>query len=306
MANIFSLFGTIFIDNEKANKSIDETTNKAKKSSTSFAENLGNVVKSGAKVATAVAGATTAAIAGLTAMANQTAATADEIDKGSIRMGISTDYYQQLKYAAGQCGVEMTALEKAAKKLEGTDINMEDAMQQIMALSTAEERATKAGELFGDTVAYTLSPLIEQNTEDYEGLIQRTNELGIVMGEDSVKAGVLFGDTMSDIKQSLGGAFNSIMSSLIPVIQIVLDLIIKNMPTIQSMIKQISPILEELLQKLLPPMIELSKSLFPIIFNLINKLIPPITQILNSLLPVIIDLINMLLPPIVEIVELMG
>lgn len=49
MANIFSLFGEIFIDNEKANKSIDETTAKGKKSSTSFLENLGGVAKSAAK-----------------------------------------------------------------------------------------------------------------------------------------------------------------------------------------------------------------------------------------------------------------
>ncbi|MDR1001676.1 MAG: hypothetical protein LBL82_00175 [Oscillospiraceae bacterium] len=34
MANIFSLFGTIFIDNEKANKGIDETTKKGKEAAT--------------------------------------------------------------------------------------------------------------------------------------------------------------------------------------------------------------------------------------------------------------------------------
>ena len=181
MANIFSIFGQVFVDNEKANKAIEETTKKGKNSSKSFGESFADVSKKAIQIGTAVVGATTAIVGGLTAAANKSAGVADTIDKGSIRMGISTKAYQELSYAAGQCGVEMSALEKAAKKLEGTDLNMEDAMKQVMALSTAEERATKAAELFGDSVAYTLSPLIEQSTEDYDGLIQRANDLGLVM-----------------------------------------------------------------------------------------------------------------------------
>lgn len=304
MANIFSLYGSIFIDNEKANKSIDETTKKGKESSKSFTENLGSVVKTGAKIATAVVGASTAAVTGLTAMATQTANTADAIDKGSIRMGISTDFFQQLQYAAGQCGVEMATLEKAAKKLEGTDINMEDAMNQIMSLSTAEERATKASELFGDNIAYTLSPLIEQSTEDYDGLIQRANELGIVMSEDSVKAGVVFGDTMSDVKQALGGIFNSIMSEVIPILTTCLNIILDNMPLIQELFSQLAPIIGELLSGLLPPLMDLARALLPTIIQLINTLLPPIIQIIQAILPVIIKLVNLILPPIIQIVDM--
>ena len=304
MASIFSLYGSIFIDNEKANNAIDETTNKGKASEKSFASSVGSMVKSAAKVGTAIVTGTSAAVGGLVALSNKTASTADEIDKGSIRMGISTKYYQELKYAAGQCGVEITSLEKAAKKLEGTDLNMEDAMQQIMSLSTAEERATKAAELFGDNIAYTLSPLIEQNTEDYDGLIQRANDLGIVMSEDAVSAGVVFGDTMSDISQSLGGVFNTIMSALIPVIQEVLNLIIDNMPTIQGIFSTLAPILTQLLSSLLPPLMDLASSILPVIIQLINILLPFITQVIQEILPVIIDLLTMLLPPLMQIIQL--
>ena len=166
MASIFSLYGNIFVDNEKANKSIEDTTKKGKDSSKSFGESFADVSKKAMQIGTAVVGATTAIVGGLTAAANSTAKTADEIDKGSIRMGVSNKYFQELGYAAEQCGVEMTSLEKAAKKLEGTGLNMEDAMNQIMSLGTAEERATKAAELFGNNVAYTLSPLIEQSTDE--------------------------------------------------------------------------------------------------------------------------------------------
>lgn len=303
MANIFSLYGSIFIDNEKANKSIDETTEKGKKSSGSFIENFGKVTKKAMEIGTAIAGVTTAIVGGISKMVNSTATAADTIDKASIRMGIGTSYYQELSYAAGQCGVEMSALEKAAKKLEGTDINMEDAMNQIMSLGTAEERATKAAELFGDSVAYTLSPLIEQSTEDYDGLISRANELGLVMSEDAVQAGVVFGDTLADLKSAFGGIVNSLSSSLIPILTNVLNLVLDNLPTIQALFGQLAPIFSGLLELTLPPLMQLAESLLPIIIDLISVILPLFSEITESILPVIIQLLEMFLPPIIQIVD---
>lgn len=302
-ANIFSIFGQVFIDNEKANKSIEETTNKGKQSSKSFGESFADVSKKAVQIGTAVVGATTAIVGGLTAAANSTAAAADEVDKGSIRMGVSTKYFQELKYAAGQCGVEMTSLEKAAKKLEGTDLNMEDAMNQIMSLGTAEERAAKAGELFGDNIAYTLSPLIEQSAGDYDDLIQRANDLGLVMSEDAVDAGVVFGDTMSDVQQSLGAVGNRLMSAAIPLLQKVLDLIIDHMPEIQAMIDRLAPILINLLEMILPIFVEFAETLFPIIFDLIEQLMPTLGVIIEGLLPLFTDILKMILPPLIQIIQ---
>ena len=303
MANIFSIFGQIFIDNEKANKEIDKTTQKGKESSKSFGESFMDISKKAIKYGTAVVGATTAIIGGLTAAANGTAKVADEIDKGSIRMGVSTKAYQELKYAAGQCGVEMGTLEKAAKKLEGTDINMEDAMNQIMALGTAEERAAKASELFGDNIAYTLSPLIEQSTEDYDGLINRANELGLVMGEDSVKAGVTFGDTLSDLQQSFSAVKNNLMSAIIPILSQFMNIIIDNMPLINNMISTLAPLLMDLLNGILPVFTDFCHELLPIIFDLLQQLMPIITQIIQELLPIFTEILKMILPPLIQIIQ---
>ena len=303
MANIFSIFGQIFVDNEKANKAIDETTNKGKQSSKSFGESFMDVTKKAVKIGTAVVGTTTAIVTAVTAAANKTAQTADTIDKGSIRMGVSTKYYQELAYASGQCGVEMANLEKAAKKLEGTDLTMEDAMNQIMSYSDASERAKKASELFGNSIAYTLSPLIEQSTEDYNGLIDRANELGIVMSEDAVKAGVTFGDTMSDVKQSLGGIFNSIMSQAMPILTKFLNLILTNLPRIQQIIDTLGPVLVQVLETILPIFMDFCDAILPMLVELIEKLLPPIAEIIQQLLPIVVELIQILLPPIIQIVE---
>ena len=296
MAAIFSLFGEVFVDNEKATKNIKDIKQAGEDTGKSFAEKFGSIAKTSIKVGTAVAGAATAAIGGLTAMANSTADVADEIDKGSIRMGISTKSYQELKYAAGQCGVEITNLEKAAKKLEGTDLNMDDAMKSIMKLSTAEERAKKATELFGSSVAYTLSPLISQSKEEFDGLITRANDLGLVMSEDAVAAGVTFGDTMSDVQQSLAAAGNKLTSSFMPVIQKVLDLIIEHMPQIQAMIDRLAPVIINLLDKILPVFIDFAEMLLPIIFDLLEQLI-------ESILPIFADLLQIILPPLIQIIQ---
>ena len=114
-ASLFKLVGDIYVNNDEANKSIQKTDDKAQK----LGSTLLSGVKTAAKWGAAIAGAATTAVAGLVKLASQTAKTADEIDKASKRMGVSTDSYQELKYAAEQCGVEMGTLEKAAKKLEG-------------------------------------------------------------------------------------------------------------------------------------------------------------------------------------------
>lgn len=304
MASIFSLYGEIFVDNEKASKSIDDIKKKGENTSKSFSQKFGEISKTALKFGTAVVGATTGIVAGFTALSKSTADTYDAIDKGSIRMGISTKSYQELQYAAGQCGVEMNTLEKAAKKLEGTDINLDDAMNQIMALGTAEERAKKASELFGDNIAYTLSPLIEQSGEEFKGLKDRANELGLVVGDDAVKAGVEFGDTLSDLQQSFGGIKNKIASALIPIITKAMNLIIKNMPTITKLIDKIAPILANLLETALPPLMELAEILLPVIIDLINQLLPFVQSIIATIMPILIELINMLLPPLIQIIEM--
>lgn len=299
--DLFKLVGSVFIDTDKANDSLAKTDEKAEKTGTTFKD----VAKKAAGVGTAVVGASAAAVGGLVNLASNAASTADEIDKGSIRMGISTDYYQQLGYAAGQSGVEMGTLEKAAKKLEGTDLNLEDAMNQIMSLETAEDRAAKAAELFGDSVAYQMSPLIEQSGESFDDLIQRADDLGLVMGEDVVKAGVTMGDTMSDVQQSFNAIVTKLGGSLMPVVQEFLDLVLEFMPFIITAFEQLSPLLTMVFENLMPPLMELAQTLFPILMDFIQQLLPPIIELVSALLPVIVNLLDALSPILQPILDLL-
>ena len=289
---LFKLVGSIFIDNEKANESLQKTDKKA----STFGETLGKVGKGALQFAT-VAGSAMLAVSGAAlGVADSVAETADEIDKASIRMGISAESYQELAYAAGQCGVEMSTMEKAAKKLEGIDLNFDDAINQIMSLSTAEERSAKAAELFGESVAYQLSPLLEQSTEDFDGLIQRANDLGIVMSGDAVKAGVEFGDLMSDLKQSAQALGTSLGSALFPILIDIIKQVLEFMPQIQGFMAQLAPVLSEIVAAILPVLFSILEALLPVLMEIIQAILPLAVDLINALLPIITALLPLIEP----------
>ena len=288
---LFKLVGSVFIDTDKANDSLQKTDKKA----SSFASTLGNVAGTALKFGTAAVGVATAVGGAALGVAEKVSKQTDEIDKASIRMGISAESYQELAYAAGQCGVEMSTMEQAAKKLEGTDLSFDDAINQIMSLGTAEERSAKAAELFGEKVAYNLSPLIEQSTDDFNGLIQRANDLGLVMSGDAVKNGVQFGDMLSDIKQMAGSLATQVGTALFPILISLFDQIIAFMPQVQGFMGQITPVIAQLVGAILP-----------VLFSILEALIPVAMQIIEALLPLAVETINQMLPLIQSIIPLIA
>ena len=285
---------------DKMGDEMDETGRKAG----TFGDKLKKGFAVAGKAIAAVGAAAGAAVGAIWKMGSDAAETADEVDKGSIRMGVSTDYFQKLGYAAGQSGVEMSDLEKAAKKLEGTGLNMEDAMAEIMALGTAEERATRAAELFGDNVAYTLSPLIEQSGEDFQALTDRAEELGLVMSEEDVKAGVVMGDTMADVKKSIKALGTTLGSSVMPIITKLGEYLIKQMPKIQSIIDKLAPVASDLLEGLVGPLMDIGSSLLPVVSNLLSTLLPIAQKFLGTLLPPLLGLLSEIIPIVARAAEL--
>ena len=296
---IFKLVGSIFIDTDKANDSLQKTDKKA----ASVAEGLGKAGKVAAGAAAAIGTAVIGAGTAMVGMANDASKVADEVDKASIRMNISTDSYQELSYAASQCGVEMATLESAAKKLEGTDLNFDDAISQIMELETAEERSAMAADLFGEKIAYTLSPLIEQSGDDFEGLKNRAHELGLVMSEEAVKTGVEYGDLSSDLKKSFEMLKTNLGSALFPVLNSVIKKLIEFMPKLQEIGQRLGPIASDFIEKLIPPLAELAGQLLPVLLSAIGDIIPLLADIVSSIVPVMVSLFTELTPILVQIIQ---
>ncbi|HRV03338.1 MAG TPA: hypothetical protein P5539_16695, partial [Mesotoga sp.] len=93
---IFKLWGTIEINKNKAVADIKAVDATAQKSSKNIQGNFGNIAKSFLKVSAIITGAAAAVGTALFALAVKTSNVADEIDKMSIRTGISRERLQEL------------------------------------------------------------------------------------------------------------------------------------------------------------------------------------------------------------------
>ena len=327
---IFKLFGSVFVDTNEADEKIEKTGKKGK----GLGETLGGVVKTAAKWGAAIATAATVAGTAILGVANNTASYADEFDKASLRTGIEVENLQRLNYAAGQSGVSLGSLEKASKKLndrmselsEGNETTskmfekvgvsvknadgtlrssndvFDDTLMKLAEMGDTAEATALGTDLFGK--AYTdMKPLLAAGADGIQELKNRADELGIVMSGDAVSASVKFGDTVADIKSSLGGLKNTLGAAVTPILQKFADLIIDNMPTINRMIGQLTPIITDLADQIMPPLMDLAQALLPVIFDLLAQLLPVFSQIVSAVLPIIVELLQMLLPPILQIVQ---
>ena len=256
---IFKLFGSIMVNSSEAEKSISNTGSKAE----GLAAKLGKGITTAAKWGAGIAAGATAAAGAMLGVANKAAETADEIDKMSQKIGLSKEAYQEWDYAMGQSGVDIGVMQNGVKTLtslmdkakdgnasakasfeqlgvsiydsSGALKSQEDMMQEaIMSLADMEdstERAKLATELFG-RAGTELEPLLNSGSAGIQELMDRAHELGLVMSDDAVNAGVKFGDTLADVKSSIGMIGTTIGTAVMPMIQTLLDWVIAHMPEI--------------------------------------------------------------------------
>ncbi|MGD6832584.1 phage tail protein [Sutcliffiella halmapala] len=282
---IFKLFGSIMVDNDKANESIAKTDQKAEGLGKKFVNGVATVGKWGL----ALTGAAAAGAAGMFALVNKTAEAADFIDKLSERTGINREELQRWKYAAEQSGADIGKLETGVKKLsdvmdEASNGNekateaftklgismddlknksQEDIFEEVMASLADMEQGAERNALGNDLLgkSYTeMLPLLNAGSEGMDALKQRADELGIVMSEESVKANVVFGDTMADVKSALGAVGMNLANQVLPTFQTFLDWILAHMPQIKEFVgnafTRISEVMDFVTTRILPPLFE--------------------------------------------------
>lgn len=276
---IFKLIGSVMVDTADAEKSIQKTGEKA--------EGLGSKLADGAKTAgkwaMGLAAGAAAVGTAMIAAAKDTASTADEIDKASQRMKMDAESYQELAYAAQLSGVEMSTLEAAAKKLEGTDMNMDDAIAQIYALETAEERSAKAAELFGDSVAYKMTPLLNASAEDMANMTQEALDLGLVMGNDAVKNGAAMNDMFTKVESSIKMLKNGLLTELMPYVMEILQWVIDNMPKISATVHKVMDALIPIIKPILSGIMSLIQGFTALLDGDITGFVDGILQFLGGL-----------------------
>lgn len=332
MASIFSVFGEILIDNTNADKSIDSTTEKAEKSSSKVGSAFSSIAKGAAAVGTAVVAGATAIGGAAYKIATSTAEQADYIDKLSERTGINREELQRWKHAADQSGVSVDSFKNGIKKMSDViddanngsktastslsrlglsldDLNKMSTEEKFNTITAAladmeqgAERNALGNDLLGKSYTEML-PLLNAGSDGMAALKKEADDLGIVMSEDTVKAGVVLGDTIANVKDAFGGLLNRIGAAAIPLIQQIADMIIAGLPKIQALFGKLVPVISSVFERFLPPLFELIQTLFPVLMDLISSLLPPIESIITAILPVIINLIQQLVPFLIQIAQ---
>lgn len=327
---IFKLFGSIFVNTDDAEKSMQKT----EKGAESVASKFSKGIQTAGKWSAAVVGGSAVAGSALVGVASKSASTADNIDKMSQRLGLSRKSFQELDFVLSQSGVDINSFQTGMKSLlsnmdkcnEGNETaianfnklgvsvtdasgnlrSQEDVLKDtIIAFQAMEDSAEKsrlAQEIFGKQ-GQEILPLLNSEAGTFEELTKKANELGLVLSDETVDAGVKLTDTIDQMKRSLAAVGTNLGAAVMPIVQQFAQLIIDNLPTIQNLFFQLEPILTQLMQTLLPPLIQLVSDVLPVVMEILMALMPTVTQIVEMILPILLDLITTLLPPLLQIVQ---
>ena len=239
--NVFDLQAVLTLDSSEYDKALSSS----EKSASSWSSGL----KKGAAVAgAAFVAAGAATIKGVSDVAKY----GDEIDKTSQKLGLSTDAYQKWDYVLNIAGTEMSSMTTGLKTLTNklddakngsssaqemfgklglsmddlADMSREDifeaTVRSLTDMEDSTERAALANDLFGKS-GQNLAPLFNMTNEEIDELMNNTEELGMIMSEDAVKASAAYQDAMTTLKGTLGGVRNSVFSKLLPAFTAAVD-----------------------------------------------------------------------------------
>lgn len=228
-------------------RDFDAIASKLEKSLRPLQQRTEKIGKALSKYVTGGAIAAAAAIGGL---AMKSAAAADRIDKMSQRLGISRQAFQELDFVLSQNGASIDSMQMGMKTLsvrmdeafrgvgeggrlfEALGVSVMDATGQmknqeeaffetIRALQGVEQGVQKAAlaqKIFGRN-GQELLPILNQNKGSLDELRQKARDLGLIMGDDTVDAGVRFTDTMDQLKRQVSISLNEIGVKFIPLIE---------------------------------------------------------------------------------------
>jgi len=191
----------------------------------------------------------TAAAGGMFLLAKNTADAGDEIAKSARGAGVSADALQELRFALGQAagvgeketstmlatltrrmGEAVAGNDTYADALAGLGITLEDVASgavttdqvftqladAMQGASSDAEAAAMASELLGRAGA-DLGPKLRAAGADVGALRERAQELGIVLGGNTLDASEQFNDKMDELTKQMGAARQQIGTALLPV-----------------------------------------------------------------------------------------
>ena len=321
--NLFNLFATLTLDNSEYEKKINESG----KSAASVSSKMGTAFKTAGRVIGGIVTSVAAVTAAISALAVKTVDYMGDIDDNAQRVGMSTEAYQKWAYAMQLAGGDASMLQIVMRELttftnelsagqgdalltlQKLGIGYEDFMslpvdQQLQAIieglqgmESQTDKTTIAQEIFGNRAYQQLMPILNQEKGYVDDLFESMEDLGLVIGDDVVKAGAALGDKLDQLKLTFKTVGASIMSDLFPQIELVVEGLTGMATGAEGagdkFVEGIVGIVDKLVS-VLPNLIEIAG-------NLLVEVLGGIISALPSMVPDIIEVLEALLFKVIEI-----
>lgn len=332
--NLFNLFATLTLDNSEYEKKINESG----KSAASVSSKMGTAFKTAGRVIGGVVTGVAAVTTAIAALAVKTVDYMGDIDDNAQRVGMSTEAYQKWAYAMQLAGGDASTLQIVMRELttftnelsagqgdalltlQKLGIGYEDFMalpvdQQLQAIieglqgmESQTDKTTIAQEIFGNRAYQQLMPILNQEKGYVDDLFASMEDLGLVIGDDVVKAGAALGDKLDQLKLTFKTVGASIMSDLFPQIELVVEGltgmatgaegagdkfvegIVSIVDKLVSALPQLIDVASDLLVDILDGILSALPSLVPKLIEVVEALLFKVIDILPSLTQSIADL----------------
>ena len=326
---IFKLFGSIFVNNDEANKSIAETEKKSK----GVASTLGNGIKTAAKWGTALVGGAAAGVGALSSVAESTREYRTEMGKldtafttNKFTAADAKQTYSDLYAVVGDSGQateaanHLSLLCDSTKDLQSwTEIctgvygQFGDSLP-IEGLTEAANETAKVGTVTG-SLADALNWMGVSEDEFNEKLAKCSSEQERQQLITSTLTS-LYSDASAQYKETNGDVMESNrahqqLSDTMAQIGAVAEPVLNSLIGLGGkLLEQLSPIIEGVADSLAPALINICEEVAPIIVSmleqimpLIEELLPFIAQLIEQLAPLIVQIVEQLFPPLLQIIQ---
>ena len=169
----------------------------------------------------------------------------DGVDKMSQKMGVSSEFFQEMDAVLRHSGTSMESLKASMKTMataaqQGNEafqalgiseeqvatMSQEDLFSAVITglqgMEEGTERTYIAGQLLGRG-ATELGALLNTSAEDTQAMKDRLHELGGVMSDEDVKAAAAFQDSLQDMTTGFEALQRNLVSEFMPSLTSVMD-----------------------------------------------------------------------------------
>lgn len=338
--NLFNLFAKLVLND----KEYKEKLEKDKKEAESFGSKVGTAFKAGAKVVTAFAGAVSIASSALIAIGKISLDMTGEIDDNAQRLSMTTDEYQLWANTMLKAGADASTLQTSIRYLteftnklaEGNgdalltleklgigyedfiDLSVSDQMklvtESLQGMEDQTERTRIAQEIFGNRAYQMLLPLFNEEKGSLDALWKAFYDMGIIISEDTVKAGADLGDKFNYLIATGKSLVASFGEEMYPALTLIIDglqglangsddastklseglltIVDKVNESLPQLLDTVVNLLKNLIEGTIPFLPELAKILVNVIELLILTLLDLLPDLIGAVLEIILAIVD--------------